>query len=29
MYTDEVLGDKIIGSERDVTDASVLTKLDV
>jgi hypothetical protein len=29
MYTDEVLGDRIIGSEGDVRDASVLTKLDV
>jgi hypothetical protein len=28
-YTDEFLGDRIIGSERDFKDASVLTTLDV
>jgi hypothetical protein len=28
MYTDEILGDRIIGNERDIKDASVLTTLD-
>lgn len=29
MYADEVLGDRIVGSERDIKDVSVLTTLDV